>query len=193
MRLPQCRPDERRIGVALTIPDPWGTRLRGARLSFGDAHADVVPAHITLIPPTCLSLHDEGLLSQHLTTVAQAVEPFTVRLRGTGTFRPITPVVFVQVAEGIGGCEQIHRLLMASLLSQDLLYPYHPHVTVAQEVDEDALNTAFDTLATFDATFTALHLDLYREDLDGTWRCAESHQLGTGTAGAPPPIDDQVR
>ena len=28
-----------------------------------------------------------------------------MRLRGTGTFRPVSPVVFVNVAEGISRCE----------------------------------------------------------------------------------------
>jgi 2'-5' RNA ligase len=178
MRLPQCGPDQRRIGLAITIPDPWGTQLRDARASFGDVHAEQVPAHITLVPPTCVTDPDDEALAAHLRTIARDVDPFTVHLRGTGTFRPVSAVVFVQVVQGISRCEQIHRHLMSGRLAQDLPFPFHPHVTIAQEVDEANLDMAFVALAGFDATFTARHLDLYREDQGGVWHCDQQFALG---------------
>ena len=44
-------------------------------------------------------------VEKHLEAVASAQRPFTVHLRGTGTFRPVTEVVFVTLAAGISECE----------------------------------------------------------------------------------------
>jgi 2'-5' RNA ligase len=43
-------------------------------------------------------------VEEHLRKVALAEQPFELHLRGTGTFRPVSPVVFVQLAQGIGDC-----------------------------------------------------------------------------------------
>ncbi len=67
-----------------------------------------------------------------------------MHLRGTGTFRPVSPVVFVTVAEGISGCEQLASSVRRGPLAADLQFPYHPHVTVAHHLDDDTLDRAFE-------------------------------------------------
>ena len=74
-------------------------------------------------------------------------------LRGTGTFRPVSPVVFVQVAGGIAECEQLERAIRGGPLHRDLAFHYHPHVTVAHHVDEAAMDRAFEDLAGYTCTF----------------------------------------
>ena len=69
---------------------------------------------------------------------------FRIRLRGTGTFRPVSPVVFVMVAEGISGCEQLAVSVRRGPLAVDLQFPYHPHVTVAHHLADGSLDRAFD-------------------------------------------------
>ena len=93
------------IGVAVAIPEPWASELQDYRTSVGDATATMIPTHITLVPPTDL---DDGTLAEvekHLAVAAEQVPSFTVHLRGTGTFRPVSPVVFVTLVQGISQCE----------------------------------------------------------------------------------------
>ena len=97
------------IGVAIDLPDPWGSELTAARLAAGDPAAAHVPAHVTLLGPTEVAAADLPAIDRHLAAVARRHTAFTVRLRGTGTFRPVTQVVFVAVAAGISECEQLHQ------------------------------------------------------------------------------------
>ena len=83
-----------RIGIALQVPPPFGPQLQAARAGFGDPLAPHVPPHITLLGPTDVASLDPVV--DHLATVAAAHRPFTVHLRGTGTFRPVS----VQVGDG---------------------------------------------------------------------------------------------
>ena len=47
----------------------------------------------------------------HCAAVAAAHAPFDVVLRGTGTFRPLSDVVFIQVAQGVSNCEALEVAL----------------------------------------------------------------------------------
>src|ERR1700710_1286056 len=96
-----------RIGVAIAIPEPWATQLQDYRAAVGDTTASSIPTHITLVPPTEVPDEELGAVEQHLAEVAHEVTAFDVHLRGTGTFRPVSPVVFVSLAEGISQCEQL--------------------------------------------------------------------------------------
>jgi 2'-5' RNA ligase len=94
---------------------------------------------------------------------------FTMHLRGTATFRPVSPVVHIQVVQGVSNCEQVERLLRAGPLAQELSFPYHPHVTVAQDVSDAELDRAFDELAAFEALFTVTEVCLFTQAKDGVW------------------------
>lgn len=166
------------IGVAIAIPEPYGSELQHHRASFGDPQAEAIPTHVTLLPPT--EIHDADLQSveDHLEWAAGGVQPFRMHLRGTATFRPISPVVFVAVAEGISSCEVLAARVRSDTLAQELSFPYHPHVTVAHDVDESALDKAFESLADFDCAFEVASFHLYSHGSDGVWRPFREFTLG---------------
>jgi 2'-5' RNA ligase len=64
------------------------------------------------------------------------------------------------------------------LLDRDLDFPYHPHVTVAQEVDDAALDEAYDGLADFVARFPVDHFVLFSRDADRRWQWRTEFTLG---------------
>ena len=99
--------------------------------------------------------------------MAQRTRPFLLHLRGTATFRPVSPVVFIVVSEGISSCEMLANELRAGPLDQRLHYPYHPHVTVAHHLDDPALDIAFDTLSEFSCAFDVTEFHLYVHGADG--------------------------
>src|SRR5262245_22242681 len=121
------------IGVAIAIPEPWAAELQQHRASFGDPQAGAIPTHITLVPPTEVG-DDLPDVEKHLATIASDHQPFRLRLRGTATFRPVSPVVFIVVTEGISACEMLAASARSGPLAQDLTFPYHPHVTVAHHL-----------------------------------------------------------
>ena len=110
--------------------------------------------------------------------MAAAQAPFRLRLRGTGTFRPVSPVVFIAVSEGISACEILAQAARSGPLAQELTFPYHPHVTVAHHLDEAALDHAYDSLADFECTFDVAAFHLYSHGDDGVWRPFRTFPLG---------------
>ncbi len=157
------------IGVAIAVPEPWGGRLQDFRSELGDETATGIPTHITLMPPFDVARGEMAAVEQHLAEASALNTAFTVHLRGTGTFRPVSPVVFVTLAEGISGCEQLAGSVRRGPLACELTFPYHPHVTVAHHLGEDAMDRAFRELADFECTFEADRFSLYVHNSDDGW------------------------
>lgn len=164
------------IGVAIAIPEPWATSLQAHRIAFGDRQAHAIPTHITLVPPT--EVGDQlPAVEHHLAAAAAKHPPFDIHLRGTATFRPVSPVVFIVVSEGISTCELLAADARCGPLEQDVAFPYHPHVTVAHDVDEESLDRAYQALADFDCAFEVTKFQLFVHDDDGVWRQRRTYPL----------------
>ncbi|WGW10855.1 2'-5' RNA ligase family protein [Saxibacter everestensis] len=166
------------IGVSLEIPEPLGSKLQHMRRSFGDPRADDIPTHVTLVPPTPVPAASWDVVRERLRAVADDYSPFIMQLRGTGTFRPVSPVVFVAIARGISDCQILSERLRTGELQQQLNFPYHPHVTVAHELDDDQLDIASDALADFEFTFMAHGFGAYIHGEDGRWRLEDRFSFG---------------
>lgn len=162
----------RRIGVAVGIPEPWGSQLDEHRADAGDPLAGLMPAHLTLLGPTEIddSTQAWGAAQAHLAEVAAGHRPFQVQLRGTGTFRPVTQVVYVRVAAGAADCEALAADIRSGPLERSLEFPYHPHVTVAHDVPSEDLDRVAVRLASFEARFPIDGFTLYEHRADGRWR-----------------------
>ena len=86
-----------------------------------------MPAHVTLLGPTEVDARLLPAVERHLEAVAAAQPPFTIHLRGTGTFRPITEVVFVTLAVGISECELLAGAIAAAEgVHRDVAVPVPP-------------------------------------------------------------------
>ena len=158
------------IGVAIAVPDPWGAQLQDYRRALGDESANGIPTHITLMPPFDIGGEQMGAVEEHLADASSRNREFRIHLRGTGTFRPVSPVVFVVVVEGISACEQLAFSVRTGPLATDLQFPYHPHVTVAHHLDDDRLDTAFKELSSFECEFQASQFSLYVHSDEVGWR-----------------------
>ena len=168
-----------RIGVAIDIPEPWGSALTRRRDQAGDPQAAYTPAHVTLLGPTEIPAESLPAIEKHLESVATAQQPFTIHLRGTGTFRPITEVVFVTLAVGISECELLAAAIAAAdEIHRDTRFPYHPHVTVAQDVPSGALDEVFEELAGFSARFDVPAFTLFSHGGEGPWQRRRDFPLG---------------
>ena len=160
----------RDIGVALPLPEPFHGELQTWRERLGDPSARQIPPHITLLPPTTLTSGDLDDVEEHLRMVAARERSFHVHLSGSATFRPLSPVVFVPLAEGEPECARLERQVRHGPLARALAYPYHPHVTVAHDLEDDALDRAESELASYDARFRVWGFTMFERGKDGTWR-----------------------
>ncbi|WP_030485057.1 2'-5' RNA ligase family protein [Nocardioides aequoreus] len=158
------------IGVSLAVPEPWGEELQRHRIALGDEAAHHIPTHVTLLPPHATDDASVRALEAHLEQVARSTEPFEIHLRGTGTFRPVSPVVFLTLVEGISQCEQLAQRVLAGPVCLDRDFPYHPHVTVAHHLDDDGLDRAFASLADYEASFAVGEMWMYLHDPTHGWQ-----------------------
>ncbi len=177
------------LGVSIAVPEPYGSLLQERRAAFGDPAAHGIPTHVTLLPPTGI---DAGLLpavEAHLASVAASVQPFPMRLAGTGTFRPLSPVVFVKVVEGASACAWLQKRVRdaSGPLVRELQFPYHPHVTVAHGITEEGMDRAYEELSTYTAGWSCASFALYEQGADGVWRKLRDYAFGGGAAGELPP------
>lgn len=184
---------EREIGVAIGIPEPFGAQLQGWRERLGDPNATTIVPHVTLLPPTVVATAALPEIEEHLRQVALRESAFDVHLRGSGTFRPVSPVVFVALTRGISECERLEAEVRTGPLARDVSFPYHPHVTVAHDVPPDALDRAYERLSGYSARFTVPGFTLFEQDAEGFWRPMRDFVFGGQGLPGPEPAPDAAR
>ncbi|PKW09604.1 2'-5' RNA ligase [Streptomyces sp. 1222.5] len=169
------------IGVSIAVPEPHGSLLQERRAGFGDAAAHGIPTHVTLLPPTEVDATGLPAVDAHLAAVAAAGRPFPMRLSGTGTFRPLSPVVYVRIVQGAEDCTWLQQRVRdaSGPVARELQFPYHPHVTVAHGIDDAAMDRAFEELAGFEAEWPCTGFALYEQGADGVWRKLREYVFGS--------------
>jgi 2'-5' RNA ligase len=181
----------RDFGVAFGLPEPYTSELQGWRERLGDPNAAGIPPHVTLLPPT--NLHESALeeVEEHLRRVAASEHGFRMHLRGSASFRPVSPVVFVPLVAGIADCERVESKVRSGPLARELKFPYHPHVTVAHDLGPEALDLAFQSLKDYEALFDVWGFTLFEQDREGVWRPQRDFPFGGG--GLPGPAEPPAR
>ncbi|MHA6760493.1 2'-5' RNA ligase family protein [Streptacidiphilus sp. PAMC 29251] len=175
------------IGVSIAVPEPYAREVQDARAGYGDPLARSIPTHVTLLPPTEVPADSLPEVERHLAAAAAAQRPFRLLLLGTGTFRPVSPVVYLRVEAGALECRTVEAAVRSGLLARELSFPYHPHVTVAHAVAEEALDRAYTGLKGYRADFEVAGFSLYRFGADEVWRPLRAFPFGDlhqGPAGA---------
>ncbi|MER6328693.1 2'-5' RNA ligase family protein [Streptomyces sp. NPDC001034] len=168
------------IGVSIAVPEPHGSLLQERRAGFGDAAAYGIPTHVTLLPPTEVDRAALPVVQAHLGKVAACGRPFPMRLHGTGTFRPVSPVVYVRVVQGAEDCALLQQRVRegSGPCARELQFPYHPHVTVAHGIEDAAMDRAFAELADFEAEWPCTGFALYEQGADTVWRKLHEYTFG---------------
>lgn len=164
------------LGVAIEIPAPFGPELDAIREQFAPGTIEM-PAHVTILAPFDVDSDVLGAVMTHLEQVARETAPFRLVLQGSGSFRPVSPVVFVNVADGIAACERLEQRVRSGDMGVESRFPYHPHVTIAHDIDEAVLDRAFEELEGYRATMLIASMGLH-ENVDGSWRLVREFAFG---------------
>ncbi len=170
------------LGIAIAVPDPLGALLTEWRVKVGDPLAQLIPPHVTLLPPTEVAGMAPAEVREHLDAVAVRHAPFELHLVGTGSFRPVSQVVFVNVADGISSCEALADDIRTGPLGRSLNFPYHPHITIAHDVAPDMLELAYEGLGSVDARIEVDAFCAFAREESGRWVPVERYPL-RGPAG----------
>ena len=178
MNLPALGDNQVYLGVAIEVPEPLAGRLRQARTNCRDNDAHI-PPHITLVAPLAMNRQNMVEVKRHIGAVVAASRPFQVHLHSTGSFRPVSPTVFVQVTKGNSECVALEAAIRSGPLAHQPAFDFCPHVTVAHQVDQVTLDQAQAALAGFDEFFLAQRVDLWQIHQTGAISRLEHYLLGS--------------
>jgi 2'-5' RNA ligase len=127
--------------------------LRGRLGEFVDDQRDQLNpayssslAHVTILPPRPLIFPPEELVLSLRKRCAHR-EPFDVTVEGVSTFWPANSVVFLSVSAGFDELLALHRELNVADLRHFEPYPFVPHITIAQDLDDQATQEALIALS----------------------------------------------
>ena len=115
------------------IPDPL-------RKFLDDLRRELVPgclprAHVTILPPRPLSGSPQAA-SDVIRARVPDFSTFEVRLGDIAVFDK-SWVVYLTIKEGRQALEHMHRALNTGPLKFDAQFPYHPHITLAQDLTQE--------------------------------------------------------
>ncbi len=137
-----CRiPPEERLNVfalVIYIPEPLGSFLDELR-------RELVPhynphAHVSVLPPRPLSV-DWQIASAQVRSLAESWAPFDVELTNIAVF-PNTDVIYIEVGQGAAELRAMHTAMSSRALAYAEPFPYHPHITLAQELPAAGVTAA---------------------------------------------------
>ncbi|MBS1855272.1 MAG: 2'-5' RNA ligase family protein [Acidobacteria bacterium] len=130
--VPRIPPEQRLNVFALVIyvPDPLGRFLDDLRLQLVP---DCNPhAHVSVLPPRPIA-GDWMKARDRVRSLTADWTPFEITLGNVGIF-PITNVVYLELNGGAPEMHRLHATMNTGLLEFDEPFTYHPHLTLAQEV-----------------------------------------------------------
>jgi 2'-5' RNA ligase len=113
------------------LPDPLGKfldRLRGDLVAGCDSKA-----HVTVLPPRRLAADPETAIG-FLTPLLAGCPAFEVHMGGVEVF-PVSEVIYISVAKGESELRRLHEDLNRGVVAYQAVFPYHPHITLAQGLD----------------------------------------------------------
>jgi 2'-5' RNA ligase len=175
--------DTRTVGqfaLVAYIPDPLARFL-------DDLRVDLTPgckphAHVTVLPPRplCDDLRDT---IQQIAEDTRGVAPFRIDLGEIEIFES-SYVIYLGLYRGVSELRRLYRALNCGCLAYTENFPYHPHITIAQNIlPEDAAQTALiarERWAQYRGArgFTVSTLSLVQHVGESTWADVAALPLG---------------
>jgi 2'-5' RNA ligase len=95
-------------------------------------------AHATILPPRPICSSPEAAW-ETVRTLAPLFPPFEVELAQVEVF-PVSDVIYVEIGRGRDEMRDMHNALNAGGFLCHEPYPYHPHVTLAQDLKGDEVD-----------------------------------------------------
>jgi hypothetical protein len=131
------------FALVIYVPDPLATFL-------DDLRRELVPqcnprAHVSVLPPRPLDV-DWKIASAHVRALMESWSPFEVELTEIRTF-PATDVIYLELGEGAAELHRLHDAMDKHALAFREPFPYHPHVTLAQEIPQPQVPGLFEKAA----------------------------------------------
>lgn len=181
-------PSRRRLGVALVPDPPMRDEMEGLRRALGDPSLGRVVPHLTLVPPVNVRAADLGAALEVMRAAA-STQPGPLRLTvgPPATFLPDNPVLFLQVGGEIERLRDLRDAIFRPPLERTLSWPWVPHFTLADGIDEQRILSALDSLDRYAGVVEVDRVVILEELRGRLWTPIADARLGppvvVGTGG----------
>ena len=166
------------------LPDPLAgflDRLRNELVRHCESRA-----HVTVLPPRPLNVSPDEAWRE-LVDGLHDVEPFQVELGRVEVF-PVTQVLYLSVNAGHNELKRLHNALNHGRLRFEEPFTYHPHVTLAQDLESHQVAAAMELANTrwrefnHSRSFTVDRLTFVQNTLENRWTDLRGCVLSTRVA-----------
>jgi 2'-5' RNA ligase len=175
------------FALVIYIPDPLGKFLNDLRCEL--VPKDKPRAHVSVLPPRPLAApNDWQGARDEARALAELWAPFKLEATAIRVF-PVTDVIYIEVGAGEAQLRQMHAAMDSRKLAYQEPFPYHPHITLAQEVPHEKVEElraiAEERWNQFQGPrwFTADRATFVRNSVGNRWVDLAEFSLGTVPAG----------
>jgi len=128
------------FALVVYVPDPLARFL-------DDLRRELVPgclprAHVTILPPRPLAPDIDPAI-EHARKLTSGFAPFNLAAGEVEIFAP-TDVIYIGINEGERELREISQALNQGPLSFGEPYPYHPHITLAQDLTREQVGPLYE-------------------------------------------------
>jgi len=176
-------PAEERLSVfalVIYIPEPLG-------LFLDDLRRELAPgcnphAHVSVLPPRPLAVDWQAAAGQ-ARALTEGWAPFEIELAGLRIF-PVTNVIYLEIGAGAADLRRMHAVMNAGVLEFEEAFPYHPHITLAQEIPQQEVRAIHELARRRwkeyrgGCVFRAERTVFVQNRLDNCWRDLAEYSLG---------------
>lgn len=166
------------------LPEPLAGYLDRIRTELvTECHAK---AHVTVLPPRPLGCAVEEAWREILDGL-QDFQPFRVELGQIEVF-PVTQVVYLSISAGHAPLKRLHQALNAGCLAFEEPFEYHPHITLAQDLEPAKVAAAAELAVSRWREFSNARwfevdkLTLVQNTLENRWRDLHASLLSSRVA-----------
>jgi 2'-5' RNA ligase len=163
------------------LPEPLAGYLDRIRTDLvTECHAK---AHVTVLPPRPLGCAIEEAWREILEGL-QDFQPFRVELGQIEVF-PVTQVVYLSVNAGHAELKHLHEALNTGCVAFEEPFEYHPHITLAQDLEPATFAAAVELAESRWRDFTGVRwfevdrLTLVQNTLENLWKDLQVSVLST--------------
>jgi 2'-5' RNA ligase len=182
-----CEPGQRinLFSLVQYLPEPLGSYVDRLR-------QELVPecnlrAHVTILPPRPLTATPEAAWA-HIRAILRESAPFELKLEDVEIFTLSSVVYLALDKHGREKMQQLHAALNTDAAYFNEPFPYHPHVTLAQQITAEQVPAVFEHARYRWAGF--LHAPAFPIDratfvqstIYNTWIDLDEDFLGQGTS-----------
>jgi 2'-5' RNA ligase len=168
------------FALVIYVPEPLGRFLDDLRRELAP---DSNPhAHVSVLPPRPLAVEWKAASGQ-ARTLTERWAPFEIELTGLEMF-PATSVIYIEIGAGAADLRRMHAAMNTGALEFQEPFPYHPHITLAQEIPQQEVRAVHELARRRwkeyrgGCVFRAERTVFVQNRLDNCWRDLAEYSLG---------------